>query len=126
MDFTQFRLRPCRLAGLFGARSVTRLFAPRLPYFLARGLPHPRVMPALLAAMFGLADAICPPLLVAGSRRGAGRLAQPRRRAKQIGFDLAFDVAVAAAIAAPGVAFVTVLVAAVAAVLAVLAARRIV
>jgi hypothetical protein len=104
------------LAGFFGASGVTRLFAQHLPRFLACGLPHPRVIAARLADTLGFAGAgvlvgaVRSPLFIAGSCRGAGRLAQPRRRAKQIGFELAFDIAVAAAMmarmAAPGIAFV--------------------
>ena len=103
MNLAHFGARARRLAGLFAAGGVTGLFAQRVPHFLARGLPHPLVMPVRLAGALGLAgaclliNAIRPPLFIAGARRGAGRLAQPRRSAKQIGLDLAFDIAVAAA-----------------------------
>jgi hypothetical protein len=137
MDLAHFRPGPRHLAGFFGVKRVTRLLAQRLSHFLACGLPHLRVVPFLLAGALGLPGAsflmgaICPPLLIAGPRRGAGCLAQPRRRAKQIGFDLAFDIAVAAAMmaavmttmAAPGIALAAALVTASIATLVVLALR---
>jgi hypothetical protein len=122
MNLAHFRASPRHLAGFFGVRGVTRFFAQRLSHFLACGLPRPRIVSFLLAGALGLAGAgilmgtVGPLLLIAGPRRGPGCLAQPRRRAEQIGFDLALASTIAATITPPltaaGKAFVAVQVAA--------------
>jgi hypothetical protein len=107
MDLAHLRARTRRLAGFFGARGFTGLIPQRLAHFLTSGVPHPCVVPRMLAVALGLAGApiligaVRALLFVAGPRGGTRRLAQPRRGAEQIGFDLAFDIAVAATITPP-------------------------
>ena len=121
MNFAYFRPRPCRLPGFVGADGFTCLFAQRLAHFFAGGLPYPGVVPVLVARALGpagaglLIGAIRPALLIADACGSTGRLAQPRRRAKQIGFDLAVVAAITAsitaALAAPGIGLVAAFVA---------------